>query len=100
MGTNRKERAKIKACWKRSKFNLHQCGPRCEPINFHDSFLGGTVWGLASGRSLQNAFRYGNAAGSAAVLTPGNELCRPADVERLYDQVIVQTIWERRPAAE
>lgn len=65
-----------------------------------DSFLGGMVWALASGHGLESAFRYGNAAGSAAVLAPGTELCRPADVARLYDQVIVETVCERRPAAE
>lgn len=65
-----------------------------------DSFLGGMVWSLVSDHGLETAFRYGNAAGSAAVLTPGTELCRPADVERLYSEVVVQTIWQRRPAAE
>jgi 6-phosphofructokinase 2 len=65
-----------------------------------DSFLGGMVWGLVSGHGLENAFRYGNAAGSAAVLAPGTELCRLEDVERLYGQVVVQTIWQRRPAVE
>ena len=65
-----------------------------------DSFLGGMVWSLVSGHSLVAAFRYGNAAGSAAVLAPGTELCRPEDVERLHGQVTMQTIWERRPGAE
>lgn len=65
-----------------------------------DSFLGGMVWSLVSGHGLEAVFRYGNAAGSAAVLAPGTELCRPEDVERLYGEVVVQTIWERRPAAE
>lgn len=65
-----------------------------------DSFLGGMVWSLVSGHGLEDAFRYGNAAGSAAVLAPGTELCRPEDVERLYGEVVVQTILERRPAAE
>ena len=57
-----------------------------------DSFLGGMVWSLVSGHGLETAFRYGNAAGSAAVLAPGTELCRPEDVERLYGEVVVQTI--------
>ena len=65
-----------------------------------DSFLGGMVWSLISGHSLAAAFRYANAAGSATVLAPGTELCRWEDVERLHGKVTMQTIWERRPAAE
>jgi 6-phosphofructokinase 2 len=57
-----------------------------------DSFLGGMVFGLASGHNLGTAFRYGNAAGSAAVLAPGTELCRAEDVERLYDEVVIHTM--------
>ncbi len=57
-----------------------------------DSFLGGLVWSLVSDHSLETAFRYGSAAGSAAVLAPGTELCRPQDVERLYGEVVVQAI--------
>jgi 6-phosphofructokinase 2 len=57
-----------------------------------DSFLGAMVWALAAGRALDDAFRYGVAAGSAALLTPGTELCRPADVERLLAEVRLQAI--------
>ena len=48
-----------------------------------DSFLAAMVFALADGRALDDAFRFGVAAGSAAVLTPGTELCDPADVARL-----------------
>ena len=34
-------------------------------------------------RAAEAAFRRGVAAGTAAVLTPGTELCNPADVDRL-----------------
>ena len=44
-----------------------------------DSFLAGIVWQLACGAGLVEAFRYGVAAGSAAVLNPGTELCHPAN---------------------
>jgi 6-phosphofructokinase 2 len=54
-----------------------------------DSFLGGLVAALASGESLQRAFRVAVAAGSAAVLSPGTELCRDEDVQRLLPQVMV-----------
>lgn len=48
-----------------------------------DSFLAAMVHALAGGRPLEDAFRLGVAAGTAAVLTPGTELCDPADVARL-----------------
>jgi 6-phosphofructokinase 2 len=55
-----------------------------------DSFLGAMVWSLAAGHALDKAFRYGVAAGSAALLTPGTELCRADDVKRLYSEVVLQ----------
>jgi 6-phosphofructokinase 2 len=62
-----------------------------------DSFLGGLVAALASGESLQRAFRVAVAAGSAAVLSPGTELCRDEDVQRLLPQVMVSEM-TRAPA--
>lgn len=52
-----------------------------------DSFLGGLVWALADGRSDLEAFRWAIAAGTAAVLNPGTELCHADDVRRLVAQV-------------
>ncbi len=52
-----------------------------------DSMVGGLVLALAQGRSLLDAARFAVAAGSAAVMTPGTQLCRKADVERLVAQV-------------
>ena len=52
-----------------------------------DSFLGGMVFGLATGRSAVDAFRLGTAAGSAALLQPGTELCHREDLERIYRDV-------------
>lgn len=49
-----------------------------------DSFLAAMVFALAKGRDPYDALRYGMAAGSAAVLTPGTDLCRVDDIERLY----------------
>lgn len=56
-----------------------------------DSFLGAMVWSLARGDSLLDAFKYGVAAGSAAVLTPGTELCRRESVHAIYAKVVVET---------
>jgi len=52
-----------------------------------DSFVGGMVGSLAAGHGILDAFRYGVAAGSAAVLNSGTELCHAGDVTRLYECV-------------
>ena len=49
-----------------------------------DSFLAGMTHGLASGLPVDQAFRLGLAAGTAAVMSPGTDLCQRADVERLF----------------
>ncbi len=49
-----------------------------------DSFVGAMVYSLSEGHSIETAFRYGVAAGAAAVMTSGDELCRREDVESLY----------------
>jgi 6-phosphofructokinase 2 len=55
-----------------------------------DSFVGAMVWALSHGRDITEAFAYGIAAGAATALTPGTELCRREDVERLYHVVCEQ----------
>jgi 6-phosphofructokinase 2 len=52
-----------------------------------DSSVAGTVLALSRGKSWREAVRFGVAAGAAAVMTPGTELCRREDAERLYEQI-------------
>ena len=52
-----------------------------------DSFIGGMVWALASGHPLGEAFAYGVAAGAAAAMTPGTELCRRTDILPLFERL-------------
>jgi 6-phosphofructokinase 2 len=52
-----------------------------------DSFLAAMTLGLAEGRPTEVAFALGMAAGTATVMTAGTELCRRADVERIYDAI-------------
>jgi 6-phosphofructokinase 2 len=52
-----------------------------------DSMIGGIVFALASGRSLSESVRYGVAAGTATLMTPGTELCHKRDVDRLAETV-------------
>lgn len=54
-----------------------------------DSMVAGIVAALVRDLGLDDAVRLGIAAGTAAVLTPGSELCDPADVSRLIGQVAV-----------
>lgn len=49
-----------------------------------DSFLGGMVYAMSQGHPMETAFRYGVAAGAAAVMNPGDELCRFDDMMSLY----------------
>jgi 6-phosphofructokinase 2 len=50
-----------------------------------DSFTAGMTWWLAKGNTMADAFRFGLAAGSAAVVTEGTELCKKADVLAIYE---------------
>jgi 6-phosphofructokinase 2 len=52
-----------------------------------DSMVGGIVRSLAAGDTLRDAVRHGIAAGTAAVMTPGTELCRKADADRLFERI-------------
>lgn len=52
-----------------------------------DSFMGALVLALASGLDHPEALRRAVAAGSAALLAPGSQLCLPADVHRLAERV-------------
>jgi 6-phosphofructokinase 2 len=52
-----------------------------------DSMVAGITLSLARGRSIGEAVRFGVAAGSAAVMTPGSQLCRREDAERLYERI-------------
>ena len=54
------------------------------PIGAGDSTVAGIAVALTRGEPIDRAARLGVAAGTAAVMTPGSELCRKADVERLF----------------
>jgi len=49
-----------------------------------DSMLAGIVHSLQRGRPLDEAVRFGIAAGAATVMNPGTELCHREDAERLF----------------
>ena len=51
-----------------------------------DSFVGGMVWAPIQDYPLEEAFRFGVAAGAATVMSEGTELCQRADVLELYER--------------
>ncbi len=57
-------------------------------IGAGDSMTAGIVLSLSRGEDLQRAFVLGVAAGSAAVMTPGTELCRREDTDALFEKLI------------
>ena len=57
-----------------------------------DSAVAGLVLKLSQGDGIEEACRLAVAAGTAATLTPGTELCRRQDVERLLPQVKVENL--------
>jgi 6-phosphofructokinase 2 len=57
-----------------------------------DCAVAGLALRLSRNEPLIEACRMAGAMGAAAVLTPGTELCRRADVERLLAKVVVEEI--------
>jgi len=56
-----------------------------------DSMVAGVTLSLARGNPLRESILFGVATGSAAVMTPGSELCRREDAERLYESMVSGT---------
>jgi 6-phosphofructokinase 2 len=52
-----------------------------------DSMVAGMVLALSLGKSHLDMIRWGVAAGTAATMTPGSELCRRQDVEDIYNWI-------------
>lgn len=52
-----------------------------------DSFVAGMVHGFLRGEDAAGAFRWGMAAGTAAVLNPGTDLSHPDDVRRMWERL-------------
>jgi 6-phosphofructokinase 2 len=68
-------------------------GPKVKPVSAvgaGDGFVAGMTFALARRESVEDAFVLGMAAGAAAVLTHGTQLCRREDVERL--QVVAERV--------
>ncbi|KPK85570.1 MAG: phosphofructokinase, partial [Deltaproteobacteria bacterium SM23_61] len=68
--------------------------PILSKVGAGDSMVAGTVLSLARGRTPRDAVLFGIAAGTAAVMTPGTELCRKEDTERLYEKMAAVRLQE------
>jgi len=62
--------------------------PIISKVGAGDSMVAGITLSLAQGKSLKEAILFGVAAGTAAVMTPGTELCRREDAERLFESMV------------
>ena len=76
------------AMWSAPRLDI----PVASAVGAGDSFVGGLVWGLQQGLPLEQAFRWGIAAGSATLLSAGTALCQPDDVRRLEALVQVAPV--------
>jgi len=63
-----------------------------------DSTVAGFVFRHAGGKTLEDCVRFATAAGTAATLAPGNQLCRLRDVQRLAPRITIEALGVRRKA--
>ncbi|PEQ10404.1 1-phosphofructokinase [Novosphingobium sp. PC22D] len=66
---------------------VHAAAPEIEAqsaVGAGDSFLAAMIHAMLCGRDDLDAFRFGMAAGSAAVLSAGTGLAHPPDIERIF----------------
>lgn len=57
-----------------------------------DSLLGGILWGLATGKSLEHAFKYGLACAAGTLLNIHSKMCNAEDVAKLYPLAKVTSV--------
>lgn len=59
--------------------------PVVSAVGAGDSMVAGILVGCVKGFWPEQAVRYGVAAGTAAAMTPGSELCRKEDTDRIFE---------------
>ena len=62
--------------------------PIISKVGAGDSMVAGIALSLYRGMSIRDSILYGIAAGTAAVMTPGTELCRLEDTDRLFEYMV------------
>jgi len=61
-------------------------------IGSGDSMLGAMLWAITSGKPIEEAFRWGLAAGAATATTDGSEIGRRAVIEKLFEHAVVSEV--------
>ena len=65
--------------------------PIASRVGAGDSMVAGIALSLARGWDIDDAVDFGVAAGSAAVLAAGHQLCRREDAEMLFERMRSRT---------
>ncbi|MDQ3277178.1 MAG: 1-phosphofructokinase family hexose kinase [Bacteroidota bacterium] len=65
--------------------------PEVSTLGAGDSMVAGMVLALSENRPLKEVLQLGVACGTAATITHGSELCRKEDVDRLFQQIVVES---------
>ena len=74
---------------KDKSFNIHAPAvKKLSTVGAGDSMVGGILYKLSQGKSIEEAAMYGVASGTGATLNNGTELCKKEDVERLFDYIV------------
>ena len=77
------------------KETLYAVPPKVEPISVvgaGDSMVAGMALKIAQGGSNSEILRFGVAAGTAAVLSPGTELCRKEEFKKILPKVRIESL--------
>jgi fructose-1-phosphate kinase PfkB-like protein len=62
------------------------------PIGAGDSLVGGVVWALSSGLSVNEALRWGVACGAASASLDGTAVGSISLVKKLYEQITIEEL--------
>ncbi len=65
--------------------------PIVSKVGAGDSMVAGIVLSLSQDKTLRDSVLFGVVTGAAAVMTPGTELCRREDAERLYEKMVSES---------
>lgn len=82
-------------------FVLEATAPPIQPISTvgaGDSFLAALIWELARASRPEEALRSAVAAGSAALMAPGTDLCRAEAIWHLRPNVHVKSLFPKEPS--
>lgn len=79
------ERGALLACQDSLEYVVPPVMPVVSAVGAGDSMVAGMIIGCIKGFWPEKAVRYGVAAGTAATMTPGSELCRKSDTDKIFD---------------